>query len=308
MRKSRSRRKTRRGGAVTQAICDTAQKAQDEAIRSGKEIAWKADVDGLKLLSFDTCNAYTGNKTDPKCLKFRDDLAKKDPVFCRGYLKKQGETPTKAKQEAAYFAPTPAQSTEYTDAMAKTLADHALNAPTPVVEGSPEETNLIIKAAEYLSSDPYKNDSVPTIAQATKVLQQDPAFKNVSDVKKLVSKANAVCKKEGFKIGPGPKGCGVQLLSYTRTDCNTPAGCKWIKKGGGTRKNMRRKTARKAYSKKRGGAMLLRCQEGVQRAMGPWACGTAQFGGRKSRRGGTHCSPKSGKKCPYYQKYGYHKY
>ena len=86
-----------------------------------------------------------------------------------------------------------------------------------------------------------------------------------------------------------------------------------LRKGGSnhkrsTRKGMRRKTARKAYSKKRGGAMLLRCQEGVQRAMGPWACGTAQFGGRKSRRGGTHCSPKSGKKCPYYQKYGYHKY
>ena len=36
--------------------------------------------------------------------------------------------------------------------------------------------------------------------------------------------------------------------------------------------------------------MLLR-YEGVQRAMGPWAHGTAQFGGRKSHRGGTHCSP-----------------
>ena len=81
MRKSRSRRKTRRGGTITQAICDTAQKAQDEAIKSGKEIAWKADVDGLKILSFDTCNAYTGSKTDPKCLKFRDDLANKDPVL-----------------------------------------------------------------------------------------------------------------------------------------------------------------------------------------------------------------------------------
>jgi hypothetical protein len=30
--------------------------------------------------------------------------------------------------------------------------------------------------------------------------------------------------------------------------------------------------------------------------------------GRKSRRGGAHCSPKSGKKCPYYKKHGYHKY
>ena len=29
---------------------------------------------------------------------------------------------------------------------------------------------------------------------------KDPAFKNVSDVKKLVSKANAVCKKGFLKL------------------------------------------------------------------------------------------------------------
>ena len=65
--------------------------------------------------------------------------------------------------------------------------------------------------------------------------------------------------------------------------------------GGRKSRRRRRKSRRRSRKSRRGGVH----------------CGSHKkkiYGGRRSRRGGTKCSPKSGKKCSYYKKYGYHHY
>tara|TARA_R110002072_G_scaffold35450_2_gene104939 strand:+ start:2133 stop:3017 length:885 start_codon:yes stop_codon:yes gene_type:complete len=85
---------------------------------------------------------------------------------------------------------------------------------------------------------------------------------------------------------------------------------------GGRKSRRRRRKSRRggvhcgSHKKKKYGSRKSRRRSRKSRRGGVH-CGSHKnkiYGGRRSRRGGTKCSPKSGKKCSYYKKYGYHHY
>lgn len=82
--------------------------------------------------------------------------------------------------------------------------------------------------------------------------------------------------------------------------------------GDAARRDMERARAAAADAAARGSDVRIGGRRRRKsRRRGGTGCGTYKKkmmrAGRKSRRGGAHCSPKSGKNCPYYKKYGYHK-
>jgi len=79
--------------------------------------------------------------------------------------------------------------------------------------------------------------------------------------------------------------------------------------GGRRSRRGGRKSRRGGRKSRRGGRKSRR--GGRKSRRGGNGCGTHKkkmmYAGRKSRRGGGKCSPKLGKKCPHYKKYGKHK-
>ena len=110
----------------------------------------------------------------------------------------------------------------------------------------------------------------------------------------------------------------VARAEAAAADVEPLAGLAVSPSGGGGRKSRRggRKSRRGGRKSRRGGAgcgshKKKMMYAGRKSRRGGAGCGSHKkkmmYAGRKSRRGGTYCSRKSGKKCPYYKKYGYHK-